>query len=52
MGKKKSKSTPSDKAYESDKRDLKNKARKIAKHQKKHPNDKQEIGTKAVYKKK
>lgn len=51
MGKKRSHESPADKIYTSEKRDLKNKAKKIAKHQRRNPNDKQVAGTKAVYKK-
>jgi hypothetical protein len=44
MGKKRSHASPSDTAYKAERRDLKNKARKLAIHNKKHPNDVKESG--------
>lgn len=53
MSKKRSKSkTPANAAYTAAKRWETNKTKKIAKHQKKHPNDVQPIGTKPDYKRK
>ena len=53
MAKKRSKKDkPANKAYTAEKRWLTNKAKKLAKHQKEHPNDKQEVGTKPDYKRK
>jgi len=51
MGKKRSHASPSDAAYKSEGRTLKNKVKKIAAHKLKHPNDIQSTGTVPNYNK-
>lgn len=47
--KRRNKNSPAKKSYDIERRDIKNKAKKRAKHLKKHPNDKQN-GAKPSYK--